>query len=122
MNSWQQPVSGEPSLGTPHKHVATILNTDPSSTGVQTLDISANVPVGTTWVEGYWYILSATANRTGRLCNSGDTETYLYIHNPVAGQTGRGQFSCPVVDRKIYWAVNNTDVSSFGMQMNRYWC
>lgn len=123
MNSWQQPVSGEPSLGTPHKHWAAILNTDPTTTAVQTLDLSSYVPVGTTWIEGFAEHTSATAGRVTTICNSDDSEQYGYVVNPVAGAYGRGHFSCPVTtDRKMYWRVNNADVANIIIVMSRYWC
>ncbi len=70
-NSWQQPVAGEPSLGTAHPHSALILNNyDPLASGNYTVDISAQVPVGTTrvWVE--MDFSSTVADREGGMVNA----------------------------------------------------
>jgi hypothetical protein len=47
MNSFQSPVDGEPSLGTPHPHNYQILDNFSHAVGTHTIDVSAQVPVGT---------------------------------------------------------------------------
>ena len=48
MNSFQQPVNAEPSVGTLHPITPTVIvdNVSPANTNVMTVDISAVVPVG----------------------------------------------------------------------------
>jgi hypothetical protein len=72
-NSWQQPVSGEPSLGTPHYHAATLVdNGDPAVTTDITVTVS-DVPTGTKAIYGYCAFSSSTAGHTLQIKNSGGT-------------------------------------------------
>jgi len=120
-NSWQQPVAGEPSLGTGHFHPGIILNVDPASTALQTLDISAYVPVGTKKVSGWGTFVSATAGRTVQLEDAADTIVYAKSYT-VAGATKDFSWECAVdADRKIYWKVSNTDVSSLLLYLVDYY-
>jgi hypothetical protein len=114
------PVTGEPSLGTPHKHYATIINADPAVTTVISVDISAHVPVGTTWIEGCWYITSTTVGDWARMLNAAGTEFYDYVYYTSDGAIAF-HFSCPVVNRTIYYAVFNARVSNVTAIMTRYW-
>ena len=63
-NSWQQPVAGEPSLGTLHPCAATVVvSTDPADANWSAaVDISAVVPVGTKAV--YCQLELRSANTT----------------------------------------------------------
>ena len=120
MNSWQQPVAGEPSLGTGHFHTETILNVDPASTAIQTLDISAYVPAGTKAVRGWGTFVSATAGRTIQLTNAGGTAVYGKSYT-IAGATTPFVWECAVdANRNIYWVVSNADVSSLLLYLVRY--
>lgn len=48
MNSWQAPVTSEPSWGTPHDHYAILVNNaNPGAAGHTLVDVSSEVPVGT---------------------------------------------------------------------------
>jgi len=119
-NSWQSPVTGEPSLGTMHLHPGTILDTDPASTSVQTLDISAFVPVGTKLVRGWGTFVSATAGRTIQIVNAGATEVYAKSYS-VAGATKDFSWEGAVdANRNIYWVVSNTDVSALLLYLVEY--
>ena len=112
MNSWPQPVAGEPSCGTPHKKYNLALDTDPASTAVQTLDLSALVPVGTWAVALNLTLNSTTAGDYFRICDSGNTEIYGQAITQVANQYQGGYCIAPVgANRYIYWQVNNARVT-----------
>ena len=110
-NSWQQPVAGEPSCGTPHRKYNLALDVDPASTAVQTLDLSALVPVGTKAVAVMLVMQSTNAGDYLRICDSGNTEIYGYALAQVANVYCSGYCIAPVdSSRYIYWVINNARV------------
>jgi len=123
-NSWQQPVSGEPSWGTFHPHFKEfVLNTDPASTAVQTLDLSAEVPVGTKMVAVIVALRSSSDNSEAYVYNnSSGTQLWGYTSAPHNGQYAGGLEFAPVdSSRNVFWGVSTTTVNSLQWRMLGYW-
>jgi hypothetical protein len=95
-NSWQQPVAGEPSLGTDHEHYAIIWSTVPPNNNVQVLSLAAYVPAGTKTVEGRWYMSANAANKEGYIYNVAGTNVYDALTTQVANQRVTGHFKAPL--------------------------
>ena len=90
MNSWQQPVSGEPSLGTPHpspldgSNLRQIYSGTPATTPSTTeVDVSSYVPMGTKaiYIEG---VLRVGSN----------TQTSLRASKTISGNFDNGIWTC----------------------------
>jgi hypothetical protein len=120
-NTFVQPVAGEPSGGTPHLHYANILNTDPAGSAWASIDLSAQVPVGTNAIFVYCAIQSATSGRELYLSNA--TGGTVYARMAVSGANNRtwAGFMVPISsDRKLWWWVDNADVSLAYISMTMY--
>jgi len=121
-NSWQSPVSGEPSWGTPHTHVETVVNAvNPTGTGNTTVTCS-NLPTGTKGIEGYFEILSATtAYRIGYIKDSAGN-TWSIAYNPTTAFRGRAWFKVPLDSSKQFlYSVSDADVSEFSIYLRDYY-
>lgn len=110
-NSWQQPVAGEPSVGTFHFHYAIVLSaSDVPDANWHELDISAQVPVGTKAVHVWIQATSSNGtdefyagDGTNRLVNTG------YVQN--AGQYPAGSGIIPVsATRTIQYKASNARI------------
>ena len=120
-NSWQQPVAGEPSLGTPHPHIDTVINTDPGATTLQTVSLAAYVPVGTKAVALQLALTSTTAGDFAAFKDSTDTLFYATIRAQVANLQTDGWVIVPVdSNRNIYWKVNDVRVFFLFARMELY--
>jgi dUTPase len=122
-NTFVQPVAGEPSGGTQHLHVAVVLSADPASTSVQTLDLSAQVPVGTTAVALLFGAMGNAANQTLTICNSDGSVDYGKIKTQVANQDVWSYCITPVTaSRGIYWKASTTAMTGAYITMTLYFC
>jgi hypothetical protein len=120
-NSFQSPVTSEPSWGTSHVHVETLVNAaDPSGTGDTTVTCT-NVPTGATGIAGYATVLSATtAGRTLTIKDSAGN-TWMTIKNPTTAIAGTATFEVPLNSSKQFlYAVDNADVSAVSIFLRKY--
>jgi hypothetical protein len=116
------PVPGEPSLGTPHPHYATILNVDPASTAVQTLSLAAHLPVGAKMIALVMELTSTNAGDSVIITNAAGTAYYGVLMAQVNGQDNYGYCLSPVdASLNIYWKVNNVRVTSVILYSEVYW-
>jgi hypothetical protein len=120
-----EPVVGEPSLGTKHKHRSVILNAGvPANTNVQTLNlrtVDATLPVGITWVEGE---LRATGTVVGVQFFVGDAFgiDYSSVETQIAALQNIGQFGTPVdAAGNIYWKATAVTLTSTIILMTAYY-
>ena len=118
-NSWQQPVAGEPSWGSPHTHVETLVNAaNPGNTSDVTVTCT-NVPTGTKGIWGYATIGGVT---TGRVLNIKDSSGNVWraIYEAY-GTTGEGSFFVPLNSSKQFlYNVDNADVSAVSIHLRTY--
>lgn len=120
-NSWQQPVSGETSVGTPKWHWKELYNGNPSATTWQTIDLTSEVPVGASMIS-----VVGTFQETGgagRIIEiSNATAGTAYITDSLNGSFAQ-QFSgfLPLTSSRILcWNVDNADVDSVIINMSTY--
>lgn len=122
-NSWSQPVAGEPSWGSPHTHVETLVNNfDPSSTGNYTVTCST-VPTGTTGIYGFCYVKSATGS--GRIIYIKDMSGNVWAQtlNPSTSDGGYISFMVPIDSSKQFqYSVSNADVNIVYIYQCVYYC
>ncbi len=118
MNSWQQPVAGEPSLGTPHHHVPTddnyvYTNTTPSANTWYDVDLTSILTAGTTKAAFitlyiatdicFVYFAKANTETIGIRCNYGRWNA-----------ADRRQVLIPVNDSgHVYIAVSDADADIY---------
>lgn len=122
-NTWQQPVAGEPNCGSPHVHWENVLNTDPASTAWTSVDLSASVPVGTTLVAIHVDMESTAAHVESTYSNASSGSSYLHLETQQANNPVHAWGIIPVsADRKIWYRVENTNVTSLIINMTLYWC
>ena len=124
MNSWQQPVSGEPSLGTPHSHYVLALNTNPADTVYHSLDLSGECPVGAGGVFILMRFLSNTAGHSVSVSNADGGDTYLIQHlqDATSANTNISIAGFVPVDsnRYIWWRASNVAVTDLVIWMLPY--
>jgi hypothetical protein len=127
MNSFQQPIDSQPSVGTLHKiTLQNIVNAvSPANTGVQTVDISSYVPVGCTLV-----LITALSTNAGtgqynvRIyeTNGSDIYNYTAINGGEAdlrvGSTGPAPIDS---SRVLRWAVSNTNLDDVTIHLIGYY-
>ena len=127
-NSFQSPVPGEPSLGTPHKHSALKTNTNPGNNNVQVTALPAAVIAARpTYIEGY---MAAAGNTVGEnLIQLFDTDGITIFDYNVcivagAGIGGSYHFKVPVdTAGNIRWSLcNYSHVFGFQIVMKYYGC
>lgn len=117
------PVAGEPSLGTPHKHVATFLAAyDPSSTPTTVdVDCSTQVPTGTTAIQINMLWISPTV---GRRVDIEDTSGNLFLpmFQAVANQYVHGSIIV-TLDAALKYRIlfENADINTVWSVMTLYW-
>jgi hypothetical protein len=121
-NSWQQPVAGEPSLGTLHYLAANvaILNGDPGDANWHSIDLSSYIPAGAGAVKiyGQWV---GTNIRSVQLSdsNAGVIRHLGYI--PVANGYWSGTFDCKCSSaRLIWWKAENADITNITLTLVGY--
>jgi hypothetical protein len=115
-------VTGEPSLGTPHKHYETLTSTSYATTGVKTITLSTSLPIDTKWMEGRMAFSSTAANTNLYICDSGCSEIYNVIRTQIASVAIYGHFSCPVTSRSIYCTQTPASTANIiALTMTRYW-
>lgn len=121
-NSWQQPVAGEPSWGTAHPHVYDSGATDPGDANVHSLDLSAEVPVGTMGVEGFISMASGTVGDYVTVTNAAGTVVYGIARCDAASTTTDGWFKSPLTtDRLMYYQANNARVTAQRFRIVNYY-
>lgn len=120
------PTTGEPSLGTGHPHRAIILNTDPAagdvSPNVSSIDLSGEVPVGTTWITGVGWISADASKRLVQFFRA-DQNTVIdeAVTDKDAGTSARFTWEAEVdSERKMYWNVDNVEVKLLILVTSRY--
>jgi len=120
-NTFQSPVPGEPSLGTPHYHYEELVNTDPADAADHTVTVT-NVPAGTKAIEGRMHVASATtAGRNLLIKDATDGNTVEAATNPTTAIVGRSHFKVRLNSSKQFiWAASNADVSSVVITMTFY--
>jgi hypothetical protein len=118
-NSFQSPVAGEPSLGTPHPHVERLVNGPGAGTGTYTYTVTA--PAGATQVYLWAEFSSGTAG------------TYIFVQS-TAGVEGFRVFA-PVANQYIAGAgivrldaskqfnvvVGGAALGAFYLETTLYW-
>jgi hypothetical protein len=120
-NSWQSPVAGEPSLGTPHKHIAVLYAADPAVTTVITVDCTAWMPVGTTWLDYILGVASTTVGDYVTITDAAGTAIYDYNQVQVAANTIYIAGGCPIDSaRCVYFKVNNARVTAVEIRSKKY--
>jgi hypothetical protein len=126
MNSFQQPVDGEPSAGTLHFHFEQVLSADPADTSWHELAFtSTQVPVGTKAVVLRGEMVAATANRYVDISNSSSgASVYAELYNPAISvyDTKTGMV-CPLsTGKSIWYMASNADISVFRLWLLGYYC
>jgi len=123
-NSWQQPVSGQPSLGTLHYCASTVLvnNVDPAGTGVTAVDCSGSVPVGCKAIHIQCHVRSnTTAGRTLRIHDSDGSTQRWDVAEPVVNIYACGSGIAYLdASRNMYWSASNADVNLVYIAMDGY--
>ena len=116
-NSWQQPVAGEPSLGTMHPCAANlVVNIDPVDTNWSAaVDISAVVPAGTKAVYCSLELRSANTTSYWGQVAGGTTPTSPFIEGicgTVAGVSGQRVYGWIYLTSglNLYHRVQSTNV------------
>ena len=118
-NSWQQPVAGEPSWGTPHTHKVILVNNYDPGTLTVAIDCSAQVPVGTKGIYIHGYFTAAALNALA-IRDTGGTD-WIYASNKVAG--GITDYAGIVeldANRSFTMVYSSTNISGSYMWMNAY--
>lgn len=128
MNSWSQPNDSEPSVGTLHLkslYVLLVNSVDPSTTNTYTVDISANVPVGTKAILA-----------TVRITNAGTGTEYIRYHPSstsadfILGAGSGGSANDVVVtqdiipvdsSRNFYWSASGANISDVDIFLAGYY-
>ena len=120
-NSWQQPVAGEPSWGSPHTHVETLVDSaDPASTGNVTVTCS-NVPTGATGIFGFCSVLSATTAGRALFIKDSSGNIFAGSRNPTTAIRGYTSFQVPLNSSKQFlYSVDNADVNDVDIFMGGY--
>ena len=123
-NSWQSPVTGEPSFGTPKWHYAELVNTDPSDTNWHSISLSSfGCPVGTKGVFVTGYVQdTAGADRQLQMSNE-DGGTVFLVANTHGSTPGHLAGFLPVgTDRLIWYKVTSADVDGVQIYQLVYFC
>jgi hypothetical protein len=120
-NSWQQPVAGEPSWGSPHTHEASLLsNYNIADANWRAVDLSAHVPVGTRAATFHYQVTSTSTHALYFSTASGGT-VYFKTFVPIANGYALGQFSMPVTaERTIYYQGENAAMAGFYLNIDGY--
>jgi hypothetical protein len=120
-NSWQQPVAGEPSWGSPHEHLYDTGSSDPADANVHSLDLSAQVPVGTMGVEGFISMASGTVGDYVIVTNAAGTATYGIARADAASATTDGWFKTPLTSaRLMYYMASNSRITAQRFRIVNY--
>ena len=117
-NSWQQPVAGEPSLGTPHFHRWNSGIAVPAGTGQQTLSLVGQVPTGTKAVFCYMGVMSAGVSSAKwiQVEDAAGNRTAWSGRNQVANAMISGSGFAPVDGNlNMFWRVG--DVALTGIEL-----
>ena len=121
-NSWQQPVAGEPSVGTPHVHYAQLYTGDPADTNWHSIDLTAQVPVGTKAIDIEASIQeTAGVSRLLSISNASGGTAFRRART-ISSQQGYCGGLMPIsADYKIWWYVDNADVDNVTINMVAYY-
>ena len=120
-NSWQQPVAGEPSLGTLHKHFNAILGVDPGDTNWHAVDCSGQVPVGCKAIQVSASLTSAGGVRNVKFSSASAGDEDMNIHMSVTGQRQWGDGVLYLDSSYQFWyQVDNADVSNLLVRITGY--
>jgi hypothetical protein len=114
------PVSGEPSIGTPHEHHKVIYNSASlAANDNPTIDLSADVPTGVKVVfVWYWCYFGAGGNTW--LKNTAGTVKYAKARQNGSVHAGAQAFVTLDASRTFKF-VNEVAVSELDMEMTYYW-
>ena len=115
------PVSSEPSLGTPHKHFATIASAVPGSDAVQVTSLIGIVPAGSTWIDG-WMEITITAAGLVNLLDTDGVGIMGRGRPQVVGAPADFVVSAPLDSSlNLRWQTTNyANISALAIYMNRY--
>lgn len=122
MNSWQSSVPGEPSLGKPHYHYAQVLSVDPVGTAVTAVDLSAEVPVGTTMVKGWGTVTGATTGKSAFIYDKTGTDIISRGLTLIAAGTIPFSWTATLDSaRNMYYSASNSDITDIKLYMVEYY-
>jgi hypothetical protein len=123
LNGRTYPTENEPSLGSAHKHIATLTSSIPANDNVQTLSLVGVVPTGTKWASGRWELEGADTNRI-RIWDATGMGCTAEMRVPVAGQAMFGMWEGEIDSNlDLRWAVvGNAGIIALSIVINRYWC
>ncbi|MFA5377256.1 MAG: hypothetical protein WC455_16015 [Dehalococcoidia bacterium] len=119
-----QPVSSEPSLGTPHDHFAELLNTDPADTNWHSIDLSsiAGGAIKAVDIIGTFYGTVANISVHFSNASAGNNYAWQYTQNTAVSSIilhGR----VPVdANKYIWWKVDAATIAELHVWMMSYWC
>lgn len=124
-NSWNYlPVTGEPSLGTPHARVTNVLNADPSDTNWHSLDmvaLNAAAP-GVKAVTINMAIRCGTNYRQMYVSNASGGSVYGRAASHASSYDVWSSGIVPVdSDGCIWYSVSNSDVTLATIDVTEYW-
>ncbi len=118
----KQPVSREPSLGTPHSHFAAILNLNPRDTDPHTLDLSGEIPPGAGAVAGFWGVKGNAGNLDALLYDASGGNLVSLAKTQVANQYVFGRWFCSIAaNRTIAWVVGSAAIDTLVVDMTEYY-
>jgi len=115
------PNASEPSLGTPHPHEYQINDSVQYPIGTMVIDLSSQVPVGTTQVYVTGIFQSATLNAEVKIKS---TSGIIACHSYLQGLTSVATLSGIVrldANRKFNVTVITATVTMYEFQMHEYW-
>ena len=119
-NSWQSPVTGEPSLGTMHPHNYQILNNASQAVGTLVVNVSAQVPVG---AKAVFITYAATSPAAGGQIEIQTTGGLIQIESIAGAASWFGGGGIVLVD-SVYsfnMVVKNQNLTAIYMWMTVYW-
>lgn len=119
-NSWQSPVTGEPSLGTPHPHNKLLLDNFSHAIGTHTIDVSAEVPAGAKAVS-ITYV--ATSPAAGGQIEITTIAGLIQVESIAGAASWFGGGGIVLVD-SVYtfnMVVKNQNLTAIYMWMTVYW-
>jgi hypothetical protein len=117
----EEPVAGEPSSGSFHPHAANIFTGAPANANWDSIDLSAQVPVGTKAVQlvgtdftgtNSWYVRFSDANAGA-----------IYLRGTVPGA---GLYNCfggpvPITSSRLLWRIFQNVNCSLTLDMSGYY-
>lgn len=123
-NSWQQPVAGQPSAGSPHPYSAVLVPEDSvGNTNWNPIDLTSVIPVG-----------SRLASVQGYAKDSGGGTYYVYIAATSGASSimtlqsesnGGNHWTSALIsipeNRTLYWQGSNAALDAFYLELVAYY-